>query len=125
MQQPPPDMAGKARQLNADECTTEDVPDGTWLIKLVKKEIDMAAQVCANAPVVLRLLAMSGGVAGPVCGVWVRWLRADKKHAKFDETFSIEVLFAPLEGKFGTGPAFDDIKSKGGDKKRVLYLEKE
>jgi len=93
MEQPPPEMAGKSRRLNAQECAAEGVPGGTWLLRMEKKEIDMAAQ--------------------------------DKKHAKFDESFAVEVLFLPLEGQFGVGPAFEDIKTTLGNKKRVLYLEKE
>eukprot|EP00961_Rhodomonas_salina_P270473 3654340-Rhodomonas_salina.1 len=51
MQQPPPDMAGTARQLSGDECSSERLPAGTWCLTMAKSEIDQAAQDSKNAKV--------------------------------------------------------------------------
>ena len=48
MEQPPDEMGGVSRRLSAEECSTLNVPDGTFSLIFAKHEIDGAAKDSKN-----------------------------------------------------------------------------
>jgi hypothetical protein len=133
MCEPPSEMGGISRQLNAQQCSNEHVPEGTWALTLSKPEIDQACArppqdeaICApcdvhsvfqqDEPKSQDLGVLCAHCAGIICTVINflrrRWLilgcsckqvARDRRHVAFAENFTVTLFFHPLEGEKGTG----------------------